>query len=187
MTIRTETKEATVTVTDNNKEKSNTKPTAEDAAASNSNVEEDEEPTPRDTEVSPAETACVGRTTTNKLLKVDRAYNWGPGTLIYDGGKALFEVALQEFVGVNGAGAVYEALIIEAETGEPVVYIRKGGEYIRKAYHIFTAYPNYSGQPTTCHGQGTDFYVLGTLRQSVCLLRTMSTNAAYGDSSPRRL
>jgi hypothetical protein len=187
MTIRTETKQATVTVTDNNKEKSNTKPTAEDAAASNSNVEEDEEPTPRDTEVSPAETACVGRTTTNTLLKVDRACNWGPGTLIYDGDKALFEVALQGCAGVNGAGAVYEALIIEAETGEPVVYIRKGGEYIRKAYHIFTAYPNYSGQPTTCHGQGTDFYVLGTLRQSVCLLRTMSTNAAYGDSSPRRL
>jgi hypothetical protein len=126
------------------------------------------DPEVEDVDVSPAETACVDRTTTHKLLKVDRAYNWGPGTTIHDDrDNALFEVALQGFAGVNGAGVVYEALIIEAETRKPVAYIRKGGEVFRETFHIHTAYPNYSGQSTACNGHGTDFYVLGTLRQSM--------------------
>jgi hypothetical protein len=107
-----------------------------------------------------------------KLLKVDRAYKWGPGTTIYDDrGSALFEVRVQGCADMSGAGPIYEAVITEIETRKPVAYVRKSIEAFRETYRIYTAYPNYDSQPPTTRrwedAEGRDFYALGTLRQSM--------------------
>jgi hypothetical protein len=106
-----------------------------------------------------------------KLLKVVRAYNWGPGTTIYDDrGSALFEVRVQGCADMSGAGPIYEAVITEIDTRKPVAYIRKSIEAFRETYRIYTAYPNYNSQSVTHKWEGAEgenFYALGTLRQSM--------------------
>jgi hypothetical protein len=171
MTIHTETKEA-ITADDN--KKGSAKLTTQDEYP-----ETDEDTTAPDEEehseeVNPGKAACFDRTTSPTLLKVARAYNWGPGTRIYDDrDNALFEVIAQGCAGMNGAGPVYEAVITEINTREPVAYVRKGMEVFRETYHIYTAYPNYDSQPITRRwegaegAEGRDFYALGTLRQSM--------------------
>jgi hypothetical protein len=116
--------------------------------------------------------ACFDGTTSPKLLKVDRAYKWGPGTTIYDDkGSALFELIAQEgCADRSGAGPIYEAVITEIKTRKPVAYVTKGVEVFRETYHIYTAYPNYDSQPITRMREGAedrDVYALGTLRQSI--------------------
>jgi hypothetical protein len=101
---------------------------------------------------------------------VARAYNWGLETRIYDDrDNALFKVKAQGYVGMNGAGLIYEAVITEIHTREPVSYVREGIEVFRETYLIYTAYPNYDSQPITRRWEGAggrNFYSLGTLRQS---------------------
>jgi hypothetical protein len=172
MTIRTETKETNTT--DDNK-KGSAKLTSKYEG-----LESDEhtaatvefEPTQRHYEVSPGEAACFDRTTSHKLLKVDRACNWGPGTRIYDArDNAIFEVLSQGYTGMS-RGPIYEAVIMEIEYREPVGYVRKDNEVFRgiyrfrENYDIYTAYPNYSSQPMT-RLDDMGWYALGTLRQSM--------------------
>jgi hypothetical protein len=59
---------------------------------------------------------------------------------------------------------------MEIESREPVAYVRKGIEVCRETYDMYTAYPNYSRQPITRRWEGAEgknFYLLGTLRQSM--------------------
>jgi len=119
-------------------------------------------------EATPAMHACYDPTTTHQLLKVDRAFSWGQGTKIYnDKGKTLFEVKWQGCSNMTPAGPVYTAMLSESETGEPVAYISKGPEVFRETYYIFTAFPNFVDEPATMQSEQTEWYLLGTVRQSV--------------------
>jgi hypothetical protein len=168
MTIRTDSKETNTT--DDNK-KGSAELTSKDECPTESDkyiaATVEEEPTQRDYGISPGEAACFDRTTSDKLLKVDRAYNWGPGTEMYDDrDNAIFGVVFQGCAGVSGGVPIYEAMIMEIETRQPVAYVRKGIEVFRETYHIYTAYPNYSSQPIT-RLDDMSWYALGTLRQSM--------------------
>jgi hypothetical protein len=110
MTIHTETKE-TNTADDNSK--GSAKLTAKDEYPETDEYTAftiDEESTPRDSGVSPGSAACFDRTTSQILLEVDRAYNWSPGTTIYDDrDNAILQVIAQGCASMSGAGPIYEA------------------------------------------------------------------------------
>jgi hypothetical protein len=102
-------------------------------------------------------------TTTHKLLKVPRAYNWHPGMIIHDDkGKALFKVISERCVYCKGDPApVYEAHLMDIETREEVAYIKAVVENFGETYHIYMACP-----PVSRYQSGPNFYEAGILRQS---------------------
>jgi hypothetical protein len=95
MTIRTETKETNIT--DDNKKGSAKLATKDECPKSDEHTAApvEEEPTQSDSEFYLGKAACIDRTTSQKLLKVDRACHWGPGPKIYDDrDNAIFEVSV---------------------------------------------------------------------------------------------
>jgi hypothetical protein len=179
MTIRTKTKETNTT---DDIKKGSAKLTTRDECPTETDehiaATVEDKPTKRDSEVSPGKAAvspgkaaCIDRTPSHKLLKVAQACNWGPGTTIYDDrDNAIFEVVFQRSVaraGMGGLDPIYEAVIMEIETREPVGYVRRVIEGSSDSYHVDMAYPIHSSQPITLKSEGGDFYALGILTQSM--------------------